>query len=513
MADVAEIVAHGSELLAQGQTDAAFEAACGAVAVAPLDPSVLWFAATAAEAVLSPTCLVYWGRLEALMPGIALVAIRHATAALAANDPALARDVLERLVRRPEALAAATPELQFHAAYLAQRAGALALASAFARGVPGSGVHADMLDWLDGECQSVSKRLPADTDLVLACVAWGTGFSKIFTRLTLPTLLADGNLPALVAGRRATLLMIGDTALRVRLEADPLVVRLDALVRRVHVSIPDRLIAGNLSFNVYGPVQILGLHAAKALDCDLVLLHADLLYADGALGFLRRIGDGGMLAFCTQAFSAKLEPFAEALELLRGSAGAIAVPPRRLMSLAFDRMHPRSAAMVLRADRSSIPSHATLLLFADPAGLRMRTLQPSPMWVSRVVWPGSLPLTYDTQDNGLIHRLVPDPANQGRIVFGADSDDFAIVELTTQLQGTERTSAVATTGAIDTAVAKLAIAGRLLDPLRLRAFETESFLHGEGPPPWTDAPDPQPLVEATARRLAAALDKHRPGPR
>ncbi|MBL8833543.1 MAG: hypothetical protein JNL71_14220 [Rhodospirillales bacterium] len=503
MADAAALVELGGAQLARGETDAAFETARTAVAAAPLDPSTLWFAANAAEAVLSPDCLSHWTRLSALVPDIAIVAIRHAHAALAANDPVLAREVLERLAARPAALAGATPELRMQAAYSAQRAGALALAAGFARAVPGGTYHADLLDWLDAACRDVPKMLASDTDLLLACVAWGEEFAGIFAKLTLPTLLAPGNLPSLVEGRRASLLMIGDAAFRARLEADPATARLDALVRRVHVEIPAAARANLPAIDVYGPVQILAFEAAKALGCDLALLHADLVYADGALAFLRRTGESGALAFCTQAFSAKLEPVAAAL------AGQQAVAPRRLMSLAFDEMHPRSAAMVVRADRPSIPSHATLFLFADPAGVRLRALQPSPMWVSRAVWPASLPLAFDTQDNGLIHRLVPDPADLDRIVFGADSDDFAIVEVTSERQGAERTSAVATGGAIDAAIAGLAVTGRLLDPLRLRSFRTESFLHGEASPPWADAPDPKPLIGATESRLAAILGRHR----
>lgn len=503
MADAAALVELGSAQLARGETEAAFETARVAVAAAPLDPSTLWFAANAAEAVLSPECLGHWTRLAALVPDIAIVAIRHAHAALAANDPVLAREILERLAARPAALAGATPELRMQAAYSAQRAGALALASGFARVVPGGGHHADLLDWLDVACRDVPAKLPADTDLLLGCVAWGEGFADIFAKLTLPTLLAPGNLPALVEGRRASLLMIGDAAFRKRLEADPAIARLDSLVRRVHVEIPAAALANNPAIDVYGPVQILAFHAAKTMDCDLALLHADLVYADGALAFLRRTGERGALAFCTQAFSAKLEPVAAAL------AGQVAVPPRRLMSLAFDEMHPRSAAMIVRADRPSIPSHATLFLFADPAGLRLRALQPSPMWVSRAVWPSSLPPTYDTQDNGLIHRLVPDPADLDRIVFGADSDDFAIVEVTSESQGAVRTSALATGVPVDAAIAALAVTGRLLDPLRLRAFRTESFLHGEASPPWADAPDPKPLIAATETRLVATLGRHR----
>lgn len=503
MADAAALVALGGAQLARGEVDAALETARAAVAAAPLDPAALWFAANASETALAPDCLGHWARLSALVPEIAVVAIRHANAALADNDPALARDVLERFAARPAALAATTPELRMQAAYCAQRAGALALAAGFAREVPGRAHHAGLLDWLAAACRDVPARLPADTDLLLACVAWGEEFAAIFSKLTLPTLLAPANLPALVAGRRASLLMIGDPAFRMRLESDPAVARLDALVRRVNIDIPAEALANDPAIDVYGPVQILAFEAAKALDCDLALLHADLVYGDGALDFLRRTGESGALAFCTQAFSAKLEPVAAAL------AGQESVAPRRLMSLAFEQMHPRSAAMIVRPDRPSIPSHATLFLFADPEGLRLRALQPSPMWVSRAVWPASLPLTYDTQDNGLIHRLVPDPADLDSIVFGADSDAFAIVEVTSERQGAQRTSATATGGALDAAIASLAVAGRLLDPLRLRSFRTESFLHGTGRPSWADAPDPKPLIEATQARLAATLDRHR----
>jgi hypothetical protein len=94
-----------------------------------------------------------------------------------------------------------------------------------------------------------------------------------------------------------------------------------------------------------------------------------------------------------------------------------------------------------------------------------------------------------------------------KIVFGADSDDFLIVDLADGAQATERTAQVDAGGDVAAAIHADARARGFIDALRIDAFSNDCRIVSDGPPPWPPAPDCGALlarIEALCRADLAA---------
>jgi hypothetical protein len=362
------------------------------------------------------------------------------------------------------------------------------------------------MEWLARARDAAPRLLAPETEVVGFAAVWGADYARVFVDLVLPATLHESNLPALFAGRRAAFLVVCDGGTRVAIEASPLAARVRAIADLRFLDLPGDALAGNPGINVLGPAQHAGWLAAAACGADAFFLHADAIHAEGNLARLRARVEAGCDVFCTSGFSATLETFARELRARIGADGTLAFPARALVGAALRHIHPRSAAMRVRADAPDFPSHPSLILFEDGADLRMRYFQPGPIWVAAKLLTGAVRFNFDTSDNGLLHRLLAAATAAPRIAYGADGDAFALVDLAPAAQGTERTSRQAAQGDLAEAIFANARALRLVDPVRVAAFEADCRLVPEGGPAWPPAPDCGPLLDRIARLARARLD-------
>jgi hypothetical protein len=181
---------------------------------------------------------------------------------------------------------------------------------------------------------------------------WGRRYIELFATLSLPSFLAPGNLPALAEQTDLEILILTSSKDHEHFEAEPAfrVLRSVAPVRFIAI---DDLIVDQL----YGVTLTLAyLRGITDTGPDMVSMHflfmnADLVLADGSLlGVAKRIlrGDRAILACSIRATSEDLE------EPLRGLVDkerhVLAVPPRRLVSMAMQSLHPTQIAKIVNSD-------------------------------------------------------------------------------------------------------------------------------------------------------------------
>jgi hypothetical protein len=508
--DEARRAAHAklaTTLYAAGHVREAATAIAALLREAPGDRAALTFAADFADEIGAPDAGALYARALASPgpddPGLAARALWRSSAGApdpACDDAALA--AVARIFARADAPAA----LRLVASLGALRAGAPERAADLARPDPGLAAHVRVTEWLVQARDAATGLLPEGTAVAGFAAVWGADYARVFVDLVLPAALHASNLPALFAGRAAAFLVVCDAAARAAIEGAPLAARLREIADLRFLDLPAAVFAGNPGINVLGPAQHAGWLAAAARGADAFFLHADAIHAEGNLARLRARADAGCDVFCTSGFSATLETFAPELRARIGADGTLAVPPRRLIGAALRHLHPRSAAMRVRADAPGFPSHPSLLLFEDGAALRMRYFQPGPVWVAGRLLNGAVRFNYDTSDNGLLHRILAAATGPVRVDYGADGDEFVLVDLAPATQGTERTARQEAQGNVADAIFANARALRLVDRLRVAAFETDCLLVPEDGPAWPRAPDCTPLLARLAHLARARLD-------
>ena len=173
---------------------------------------------------------------------------------------------------------------------------------------------------------------------------WGKTYADKLTSMTLPALLAPGNLPALCAMFNVEVVIVTETQLFDLIRSSRSCERLERLCPVTFIELDDLMsdLPGD-----YGVVLTKALYRGflnlgeKVTQTFLLFLNADFIIADGSY---RRLGElmlAGHRVIHSPSFRAVLEQVWPKLEArVDPETGVLAVPQRELVKLALDHKHP-----------------------------------------------------------------------------------------------------------------------------------------------------------------------------
>ena len=181
---------------------------------------------------------------------------------------------------------------------------------------------------------------------------WGERYIRLFADLTLMSLLAPGNVPALAEATDLEIVLLTASSDHRFFDEEPAFAALRRIAP-VRFEAIDDLIGGGLYGVTLTLAYLRGVAALgeRMVDTWFVFLNADLILADGSLrSVARRIlaGDRVLLACSIRATSEDLEPRLRAL--VDPERRVLAVPPRKLVGMAMEAMHPTQIAKIVNSD-------------------------------------------------------------------------------------------------------------------------------------------------------------------
>lgn len=259
----------------------------------------------------------------------------------------------------------------------------------------------------------------------LITLAWGDRYFEQLRDLTLPALLAPGNLPALVAHFDCTLVIVTETRLFETFRAADVIRKIEAYCPVRLVSI-DNLIDGVVG---YGLALTYALHrgfddlAERMCDTFLIFFNADFIIADGSLATLAKHMLAGERLIFSPSYCVEAEAATPILEkLVDPATGVLAIPKRDLAAIILDHLHNTVRAKIVnqqffsmhvsdqmywRVDRHTLLGHQLPIAIVCMRPERVYT-QPICFW-----------------DYATISMACP---TANRCVLG-DSDEFLMLEL------------------------------------------------------------------------------------
>jgi hypothetical protein len=178
--------------------------------------------------------------------------------------------------------------------------------------------------------------------VILTTAVWGAWHIDAYLRVTLPTLLAHENLPALARDHSCTYRLFTTTMSRGRLESAPGIAQLRRLmvVDIEEIASDDRL-ASDFHLAVWQKV----VDEAVEKNSAVVSLHPDTPWSNGSFAFMSRGLTEGKEVFIVPNVRVVSETFLPALEAARRGE-AIALSGDSMSALALRHFHPLSGAMV-----------------------------------------------------------------------------------------------------------------------------------------------------------------------
>jgi hypothetical protein len=268
-------------------------------------------------------------------------------------------------------------------------------------------------------------HMAASRPLHLVLTVWGDAYIATFLTLCVPTLLADGNVPALSgpAPHRLRIFTPPADAERMAQSAGLLALGRHVVVEFVPIALPGK------DDNKYHEITRSHLHAlvdAREVGAAVVFLSPDFMLSDGTLRTLAAHSSAAAVVMVSPRVS--LEGMAR--DLAAGDttdpATAISLSPRALMALAWQHLHAVTRSQFWNAPRfSRWPS--ILYWQADEQTLFAHCFHPHPILLDPARLDAQFAAAMNTTiDGDLLGSLNAAP---GEIHIVTESDELLILEL------------------------------------------------------------------------------------
>ena len=259
---------------------------------------------------------------------------------------------------------------------------------------------------------------------------WGAKYVDLFLDLTLPTLLAPGNLPSLPADKCLYQIFTSSEDVD-RLIQAPVFKRLDRLMQ-VSIRRIDGMPGGH-PYSTMSACHERAMRTSKGIDAAFVFSPPDHVWADGAFRAMLRLLADGKRAVLVAALRMRAaeEPF-EALKrhALGWQKSIIRIAPRNLVQTFMRYLHPLAIAHVCPladAPYQGNRSPGSYYWDVDGQGLLVRCCHPHVMVVWPVVRGAPIATTFDHE---LVRLCCPD-YRQVHVV--TDSDEICAFEISDSL--------------------------------------------------------------------------------
>jgi hypothetical protein len=262
----------------------------------------------------------------------------------------------------------------------------------------------------------------------LTCI-WGERYIEEFARLSLPSYLADGNLPFVAAETDLEIVIMTSTESRDVCEKDPVFRKLGELCPIRYIFIDDLIAKGN-----YGVTLTLAYArgimstGAEQTETTFVFMNSDFVLADGSLRtMVERLKQGHrcIMAPSLRACSESVGPIL--LKRVDQRAHRLTMPPREMVQLAFDHLHHTVVAKTVTQNFVTSKSHNQIYWQVDETTMLARYYLIFMLAIRPEVPMGPV---NSYCDYGFVPELVP----SHDFLILDDSDDFFMLELQSRTQ-------------------------------------------------------------------------------
>jgi hypothetical protein len=297
--------------------------------------------------------------------------------------------------------------------------------------------HIEYIELPDGGLKLTSRaRHPHGGDTSIAAqsqaaarvitMAWGDRYIADLLSLTIPALLAPGNLPTLATRFDAELVIVTETRLFDQIASAPVIERLlrccdvrlvpidDLLSHWYGITLTYALVRG---FVDLGPAMV---------DTHLIFLNADFILADGSYAKLVEMIESGERLVVSPSYCMVLE---DTIEPLRARfdpiSCSISIPPRDMAALIIAHRHNTIRAKTVNQQLFRIHRYDQFYWYVDETTLLCRQMPIAVVYMRPERMLTALPTFWDY---GVLSEFCP---TLKPCVLG-DSDDFLMAELRTE---------------------------------------------------------------------------------
>jgi hypothetical protein len=252
-------------------------------------------------------------------------------------------------------------------------------------------------------------------------VVWGKAYTDAYLNVVLRSQLSPGNLPMFAKHSDSIYTIYTTEADIERCRASEVFQRLREVMQvELAVIRKNRFVS---KYNLMTQCHAHGIHSARGEECGFVLLTPDVVWSDGSFGRLLELSasPSPMIMIATMPRVVKETFLPDYTERLNG---ADAMPPRELVSVALQHIHPVTQSCVWDDPNRTGAGPGDFLWRVGDEGLLLRAFQYQPLLVRPVDRDAVPEIAIDADYPS---KICPNPAEA--LVIG-DSDVVCAVDFT-----------------------------------------------------------------------------------
>jgi hypothetical protein len=253
---------------------------------------------------------------------------------------------------------------------------------------------------------------------------WGTRFIAQFLEFCLPSLLAQGNIPALADALPTEFVLLTSSQDENVIKQHAAWRSLKEICRTELLFIDDLITHGNHTTTLtLAYTRAIRLTGDAMLDTCFFLLVSDYVLADGSLGrVLKRVQNGasGVLTGNFQIIAEEAIPLLR--QALRSQPEELALQPRELLQWTFQHLHPTTAASIVNGSLKHKEHTNRLFWRVDHNTLLGRFYLLHPIAIRPETTEFIVGSSFD-------YSFIPEMCPSGRVDVITDSDEYLAIEM------------------------------------------------------------------------------------
>lgn len=269
----------------------------------------------------------------------------------------------------------------------------------------------EMMNWLHDEITDIKPATP-ENNIVISLLVFGESYTTKFLNFTVPSLLAPGNLPALIKEKSVIFYIQTDFISHEQIEQSAIIKAVKALgVHIVYVMIPADIMKTldnqDIIYWLLGASATLGIHYAKSIQAAFHHSYPDVVYSDKFFSEMLRLSrtHQAILGTGMRSDEAMMIP---ALETYRTAASDavgypyLAIPASHLLAHHLNCLHPVAWGYVVnnRPNYWTFPASHVMLWEAEDS-LQFNCPHLNALWLEYSVIKDLPARYYQTLDSEL----------------------------------------------------------------------------------------------------------------
>lgn len=253
---------------------------------------------------------------------------------------------------------------------------------------------------------------------------WGARYVEEFARVSLPSYLAAGNLPFVATETDLEVVVMTSVGSLAKFDEQPAFQKLRSLCPVRFILIDDLITTGN-----YGVTLTLAYargildSGAEQTNTNFVFMNSDFVLADGSLRTLvEKLREQHRCIMAPSLRASAETTLPSLMEAVDDGSCSLTMPPRRMVQLAFDNLHPTVLGKTITQDFVTCATHNQIYWQVDETTLLGRYHLIFMLAIRPEVPMGPV---NSYCDYGFVPALVP----SGEFTVIDDSDDFFMLEI------------------------------------------------------------------------------------